>query len=512
MKPDLPSFARRARLLGAGLAGLRVRLARSPEVRERARAHVARRLGRLRGLPQKVGQLLSLREGSGEAYAALREGGEPLPLEDLLPLAEAAWRRRASEVLADVEPRGIAASLGQVHRARLRDGREVALKLRFPGVAEALDADLATLGWLASPVGDLRRGFDLEGYRRVLREGLEQELDYELEARHQRRFRDLGSPLGLVVPEVVEELCGDGVLVTAWEEGATLDEVTSWPEADRAALAERLARGFLELGLVHGVLHADPHPGNLRFRRGRQEPEVVLYDFGSVCELGDERRLRLVQLLAEAADPASTADPFPLYLALGFDRDLLEPLRPRLPALTRVLFEPFASPGRVRLEGWRVSERLADLLGEDRMAFRMAGPPDLLLFLRGFTGLLWLLRRLDAPVALGRVFTALRARLSGELAALPALPAEVPGPSLDSLARHLRVRVTREGRDTVSLRLPARAVEELDQLLDDELLERIAAQGVELAELVRGARESGYAPGEVFRLEDASRAVRVTLE
>ena len=104
MKPDLTTLTRSARLVGAGLAGLRVRLARSPEVRERARAHAARRLGRLRGLPQKVGQLLSLREEGGEAFEGLREAAEPLPLADLLPLAEEAWGRPAQEVLAEVEP------------------------------------------------------------------------------------------------------------------------------------------------------------------------------------------------------------------------------------------------------------------------------------------------------------------------------------------------------------------------------------------------------------------------
>ena len=512
MKPDLTTLTRSARLVGAGLAGLRVRLARSPEVRERARAHAARRLGRLRGLPQKVGQLLSLREEGGEAFEGLREAAEPLPLADLLPLAEEAWGRPAQEILAEVEPVGLAASLGQVHRARLHDGREVAVKLRYPGIAEAVDADLATLGWLASPVGDLRGGFDLEGYRRALRAGLEEELDYGLEARRQRRFHDLATPLGIVVPEVVDELCGEGVLVTTWEEGSTLDEAATWPEAERCELAGRLAAAFLELGLVHGLLHADPHPGNLRFRRGPRGPEVVLYDYGSLCELSDERRLRLVQLLCEAADPRSTADPLPLFLALGFDRDLLEPLRSRLPALARVLFEPFAHAGRTRLEGWRVSERLSDLLGEDRMAFRMAGPPDLLLFLRGFTGLLWLLRRLDAPVALGRILQDLRGRLEGELRGLPALPAVEAGPGLDTLASHLRVRVTRGGRDAGSLRLPARAVEELDDLLDDELMGRIAAEGIEVAELLRQVRASGYAPQEVFRLEGEERSVQVTLE
>jgi predicted unusual protein kinase regulating ubiquinone biosynthesis (AarF/ABC1/UbiB family) len=505
------TLLRRARLFGAGLAALRVRLARSPEVRERARAHAARRLGRLRGLPQKVGQLLSTREG-GEAFAPLQDSAEPLPLEDLLPLAEATWGRPAGEVLAGIEPRGLAASLGQVHRARLHDGREVAIKLRFPGIEGALEADLTALGWLSAPVGDLRKGFDLAGYRRVLGESLAEELDYGLEAARQRRFRELGTSLGLVVPEVIDGLCGEGVLVSAWEEGATLEEALSWPEPDRVALADALARAFLELGLVHGVMHADPHPGNLRFRRGPRGPEVVLYDFGSVCELEGGRRLRLLELLLAAADPDSTTDPYPLFLALGFDPDLLEPLRPRLAAVTRVLFEPFGHAGRTRLDAWKVSERLADLLGEERMAFRMAGPPDLLLFLRSFTGLLGLLRRLDAPVALGRVLREVGARLRGELAGLEALPDAGPGAGLDTLARHLRVRVRRGGRDTVSMRLPARAVEELDELLDDELLERIAAEGVELAELLRAVRAGGYAPGELFRLEDPARSVEVSLE
>ena len=107
-----------------------------------------------------------------------------------MPVIAEQWNCDPETVFSEIEPHGRAASLGQVHRATLRDGRTVAIKVQYPGIRQAVEADLKMLGWLSKPVGDLRRGFDLTDYRGAIRDSLDEELDYVREAEHQRRYAE----------------------------------------------------------------------------------------------------------------------------------------------------------------------------------------------------------------------------------------------------------------------------------------------------------------------------------
>ena len=169
------SLVRGAKYLGAGVSAWRMNRSSSGINRNRAEQHLAERLGRLRGLPQKVGQLMSMTNMGQEEHSfdALRGEAEPVPLELLLPVLEDIWGQSPESVFSHIEPRGLAASLGQVHRATLHGGQEVAIKIQYPEIADSIATDLKALGWLSKPVGNLRSGFDMDEYRSVISEGLE---------------------------------------------------------------------------------------------------------------------------------------------------------------------------------------------------------------------------------------------------------------------------------------------------------------------------------------------------
>lgn len=262
------TVGRAASLAKAGFHSHRLRNASDTKVQESARLHLVQRLGRLRGLPQKIGQLVSMNDAGEEpsAYLPLTDSAEPVDLEDLLPVLREQWSCDPDDIIEDINPRGLAASLGQVHQATLRDGRLVAIKIQYPGIRQALEADLKMLGWLASPLGDLKRGFDFASYRDVIRGSLDNELDYMLEASTQRRYASLAGTLDMVVPGVIDELSGSQVLVTTWEDGDTIAVAARWPQAERFALAKQVMQQFLTMVLEHGEVHADPHSGNYRFR------------------------------------------------------------------------------------------------------------------------------------------------------------------------------------------------------------------------------------------------------
>ena len=374
-------FERTIHLMKLGHTAWRLRGAASETVAANARLTLVERMGQLRGLPQKVGQILSMSDrDTATTFQPLCDHATPLPFEVLRPEIENAWQTPIEQRLRSVDPSGRAASLGQVHRAQLLDGHDVAIKVRYPDVANAVARDLSFLGWLSLPFGGLRRkGFSLGDYQAEILRDLEEELDYRIEANNQRQFQPLAHHVpGLVVPQVIDSLSGENVLVTNWEEGQTIDEVRAlWSAKSRRELAKRLLLLFGRSLLDEGLLHADPHPGNYRFRSD-SDPRIILYDYGSVCRIERDRRRALVRLILGALDRRAE-DPYPLFLTLGFRADMLEPLRDRLPALCQILFEPFICKCPYDLKSWKRSERVGDILGEDRWNFRISGPASLIL-------------------------------------------------------------------------------------------------------------------------------------
>ncbi|MEK6798568.1 MAG: AarF/UbiB family protein [Planctomycetota bacterium] len=501
----------------AGMAVDLGRIARTHDetVRDNARRHLAQRMGRLHGLPQKLGQMLAMSDDAEKAdpFAGLGERAEPIPFDVVRPLLERAWGEPITKVVRAIDESGLAASLGQVHRAALLDGTEVAVKVAYPGIREAVAADLKMLGWLSSPVGDLRRGFDLSAYRAEIARDLDEELDYLREQQNQTRYATLAAPDHVVVPRCFSQWSGSSVLVTAWEDGDSLEKTINWPVSAREELARRLLGHFLTMLFDHGLVHADPHPGNYRFRDDRAAgPRLVLYDFGSLLEVSPVDRLALLRLIRESAQ--CVGDPLPWLISLGFSPALLTPIADKLPAVCKILFEPFSHPGKFDPRSWRRRERMDDVLADGRWNFRMAGPARLILLMRAFRGVLFYLDRLQAQISWSRILEPILHRHATELDRLTPPPTATTGSGFGLLAKHLCIDVRRDGKRTVFLTLPADAVDDLAEVMGDETAERVLARGIDLDAIAASARRQGYKPMTLFALDDPTdaKSVRVWLE
>lgn len=493
----------------------RIRRSNDERIRAIARSHLAERMGRLRGLPQKIGQILSMTddESAAQPFRSLTEASQALPFETIEPILEAAWGRPIHRVVSDVNPHGLAGSLGQVHRAVLLDGRPVAVKVQYPGIRDAVMNDLRVLGWLSAPAGDLRRGFDLAAYRAEILRDLDDELNYRTEAAHQRRFATLSGELpDWLVPYVIDDLSNEHVLVTEWIDGEPIEAAAKWNQTARDVLARNLVAGFFHLLFHHGLIHADPHPGNYRFALRPDGPRIVLYDFGSVATMPREAVVALLKLIEITVN--KHGDPYKPLVALGFRPDLLAPMRHKLAALCNVLFEPFACDGKYDLGRWRRSQRVADILGDDRWNFRMSGPPQLIFILRAFRGLTFYLHRLGASAAWSIALRPHLARYRRTLDAFDASAAPQQTGTFNGLARCLKIRVMEGPRQKVGITFLAEAVDDLDELMDDELRRRVEASGIDVDAIVRRVRRSAYAPQDLFRVDDSDtgRSIRVWLE
>jgi predicted unusual protein kinase regulating ubiquinone biosynthesis (AarF/ABC1/UbiB family) len=486
-----------------------VRKGRSPDagVRERARLHIVNQLGQLKGLFQKIGQAAATASEDRDFDEVLNHG-QQMSRAKVLACLKQAWgcapERRLSELSSD----GLAASLGQVHRARLRDGSVAAIKIQYPKIDKALRHDLSCTRLFFKAAWMMGLQFDAEAYTREISHLLLGELDYAAEARAQQDYARLAGAIdgSVRIPRVIPRLSTPTLLVTQWVDGESLaDLCKNWPRADREKAGTVLLTHVLAMLLPHGQVHGDLHPGNLRFRRDASSVRLVLYDFGSVCRINAAQQRGLRELL-------DGADPLACFLALGFQKEFLAPIAGRLTPFCAALLEPFSTPGPFDPAHWKLSERVAEALGEDRWNFRAAAPAQLLILMRVLHAVCHVLRRLDAPIdwaACLKTACGPQTQIAPAVP-LPAQPLATPYPS--GAARALIIHVCENGKSRVRLTLDASTLARTDVWLSDDLEARTQARGIDARALARDAIERGYPKGDIFTLNEGAKSISVRLQ
>jgi predicted unusual protein kinase regulating ubiquinone biosynthesis (AarF/ABC1/UbiB family) len=285
-------FAGRAALgFGKRMTGIASEVI-SAEVQLRTAEHLFKVLGQLKGGAMKMGQALSVFEAAlpeeiagpyRAALTKLQEAAPPLPAASVHKvLADEfgpRWRLRFREL--DDTP-AAAASIGQVHRAVWRDGRDVAVKVQYPGAGEALVADLGQLSRLANLFRVIQPGLDVKPLVTELKARITEELDYELEAAAQKSFaKAYANDDEIHVPRVVAATAR--VLVTEWIDGVPMSRIIAAGTGDQRDLCGlRLATLHFSAPTRAGLLHADPHPGNFRLL---DDGRLGVLDFGAVARM-----------------------------------------------------------------------------------------------------------------------------------------------------------------------------------------------------------------------------------
>lgn len=280
---------------------------------ESAARQAAEVLGNLRGLAAKVGQMASYVDGvvpeaHREAYEGaltqLRAAAPQSSADEIQGVIEDDLGAPIAELFSEWEREPFAsASIGQVHRARLNDGREVAVKVQHPGIDRAVEADLSNASVVSHLVGAAGpKTMDTVRIFEEIRTRFREELDYELEAQRQEEFRTLHAGDDKIrIPQVVPERCSRRVLTSELCHGTSLEDAAAESEPARRAHAETLWRFVFKGNLVGGAFNADPHPGNYLFG---PDGTVTFLDFGCIQpiegkRLDDARQLHLAALAGE---------------------------------------------------------------------------------------------------------------------------------------------------------------------------------------------------------------------
>ena len=285
------------------------------ELQQRTAEQLFKVLGELKGGAMKFGQALSVFESAlpeevagpyRAALTKLQEAAPPMPTRTVHTVLAERLGKDWQELFLEFEDKpAAAASIGQVHRGVWHDGREVAVKVQYPGAGEALLSDLNQLSRFARLLGPLIPGMDIKPLIAELKDRVSEELDYGLEAQAQRvHAEEFTDDPDVLVPDVVHQC--EQVLITEWIDGVPLSEIISDGTQEQRDRAGQLMARFLFSGPARtGLLHADPHPGNFRLLPGGPAGEddwrLGVLDFGTVDRLpgglptpiGDSLRMTL---------------------------------------------------------------------------------------------------------------------------------------------------------------------------------------------------------------------------
>jgi predicted unusual protein kinase regulating ubiquinone biosynthesis (AarF/ABC1/UbiB family) len=246
-------------------------------------------LGTMKGAAMKVGQVMSFldvgvvpesyREEFQRKLGALRDAAPTVSFKDMRKVIEQELEERLEDLFDDFDEEPIAAaSIGQVYRAVLPGGRQVAVKVQYPGVAAAVRADLQNLGLILRLAKRIAPGIDPQAIGNEVRNRIEEELDYELEAQNQRTLARIfrGHPF-IVIPDVVTSLSRERVLVSEFVEGTGFEELKRYPQEKRDRIGEIIFRFYFGCLYRHHQFSGDPHPGNsMLLADGR----MAFLDFG----------------------------------------------------------------------------------------------------------------------------------------------------------------------------------------------------------------------------------------
>jgi predicted unusual protein kinase regulating ubiquinone biosynthesis (AarF/ABC1/UbiB family) len=381
------------------------------EVQQRTAEQLFRTLGDLKGGAMKVGQALSILESALPEELAAPYRAQLTRLQDSAPPMSATtvhavlsrelgagWRRSLVEF--DDNP-AAAASIGQVHRGRWSDGREVAVKIQYPGAGDALMSDLRQIGRLARSLGGLVPGVDIKPLVAELQARVSEELDYDLEAEAQQTFAtEFRDDPDFFVPEVVAN--SGQILISEWVDSPSslARLIAEGTQEERDRYGELYVR-FLFAGPARtGMLHADPHPGNFRVLPPNDHSAALgVVDFGAVARLPERELPRSIGTLMRIAMLDDYAEVLDSLRGEGF-------VKPHIrvdPADLRDYLSPFIEPART--ETFKFSRRWMreqfQRLNDPRapgstLAMRLNLPPSYLLIHRVWLGGIGVLCQLEA--------------------------------------------------------------------------------------------------------------------
>lgn len=469
-------------------------------------------LQKVPGVPAKFSQWL------GQKWEVSQEFNKPLmPMEVVQSLLESETPELFKQIKT-ISEQAWSASIGQVHQVVLADGSKLAVKIQYPGLAESVHAQIDQMIWLMEKSPAKKYGLDGERWRQDLHQMFDAELDYEGERLRQQKFIDsVGSKAWILVPRVYPEWSTKTILAQEFLAGEQLSDLLTQEKPSRELAARELVRLLIRSLLTLPVLHGDLQPKNWAWHS--QDQKIILYDFGSCIDWSPERQ-RLVEALIDALRGGQHMTPLDYLVALGFEAEKLMPIKERLPILVATLLEPFWNGRLLKLSSWQVQRMIQEILGDQAWYFRTAGPPWFLWLMRSFASVFYAIRELNDDIAVAAIFEEEQSRLNADRWRGFAVSSGVETQSVEKTsasfypqqAHVLKIHVTDGMEEVVALTFPIHTLQNLEDLIDDELMQKIREQNLDVTEIKQQAFRSGLIKQDLFKIKKGNRMVRIWIE
>lgn len=369
-------------------------------------SRVADQLAQMRGAAMKIGQMISMDSGEvlppelAQIMARLRDDAHFMPPAQLKQVLNAQWPENWLRAFKKFEVRPIAAaSIGQVHRAQLKDGRDLAIKVQYPGVTKSIDSDVANVGALMRMSGLVPKGFDIAPYLTEARTQLHQETDYKREG---KRLQEFGALLAgqeaFVVPELHRDWSTPEILSMSFVKGQPIEDTADLPQDIRNQIAAQVIELTLQELFEFGLMQTDPNFANYLYNR--ETGQIVLLDFGATRqidpEIADQYRALLSAGLTDEVQKMTDA-----AIEIGFLTASMAPThRDQIIEMMRLIFHTLRDSRPLDF----TQDRLSTEMQARGMALAESGfvppplPIDVLLLQRKFGGMFLLAKRLRARV------------------------------------------------------------------------------------------------------------------
>ncbi len=482
--------------------------------KEMAKNALLKSIGNDKGLTMKIGQFLASHSSDQELKSTVYNNNSPAySFKKIQPLLEEEIGGDISSLFISFQEEAETASLGQVHKAQLKSGEVVAVKIQYPGIREEIENQVRLFG-LTPNIGPSKKwGIPLSSYKNTISNLLKSEVQYDIEADFGKNIYTLFKDHPHIeTPFFYSELSSDWVLVQSWMDGEPLNHLQDLSTEQRRDFADLLVEFYFLLMAKGGVVQSDFHRGNFKIKTNEnQKITLQALDFGAVRVVTHKMVQGLVNLVCHGG-MASQADPITLLTEVGFDPEKLKHIAPQCGEIVRLIAEPFSGVHRYDIKNWKLFDRIKVVLGEDHWWFRSAGDPEFLLVMRSFQGLLGILNELNMPVSFKDLLiksapdqwaNSLKSKIS---------KSHIEAPQLNTLATRLHVQVTEGCVEKANMSLAITCIYDLKHLLDLETQKKIKEQGIDLDKLVHDFLKKGGTPGRLFEASYSGKKIKVWAE
>lgn len=470
-------------------------------------------LGSEKGLLLKIAQFTSTKdqlpdEFTQKVFKSLNPVAWPIMKKEI----EKELGQSTDSLFKWVEPKGITASLSQVHKAQLMDGRFVAIKVQYPEIHEAIHEQLTLLNLIpgAGPIS--KWGIPIEAYKKEISDTLFHELDYQEERKKISELRNRINSELVLIPKVYPELSTNKILTMDWLEGMSFDYVYSnWSQESKLKLSELILSEFFKQIFLYKEFQSDFNAGN--FLVDKQDKMKLIYlDFGSFINLPDSTASALLSLVYSKISNVNVNNT-ELLVAAGFNQEKIKSLGELINPIVEILLLPFSKDEAFNTTTWEMNKKIDQVAGELKWWFRSAGSPQFFHFLRAYILMISILNKLGTPVNWQSIFLKLNLVNPLNKADLKQSSNVANNLPVSYLSTKIIIHVYRDDEELVKLTLPIHALDNLIEIIPEDIQNKLIENKVNVEKMINETRLKKAPPGLLFSTTGKdNKTIKIILE